>query len=121
MKSLAELDKIKQKALEDISMKKIKNGIRVVIGMATCGIAAGARPVMDTFTEEIKSKKLENVSVTMVGCIGVCRLEPLVEVIEQSGNKTTYVNMTPEKVSKIIDEHIIKGNVCQEFTISNNS
>jgi NADP-reducing hydrogenase subunit HndB len=121
MKSLADLEAIQQSALEEISMKKITNGKRVVVGMATCGIAAGARPVMDAFVEQIKTKNINNVSLTMVGCIGVCRLEPMVEVIEQDGNKTTYVNVTPEKVVRIIDEHIINGKVCKELSVADNS
>jgi len=117
MKSIAELEEIRKKALEQIGMRKNKGGLRVVVGMATCGIAAGARPVMNAFIEELKKRNINDVSVTMTGCIGVCRLEPIVEVINPDGSKVTYVKMTPEKVSRIVAEHIVNGRVCREYTI----
>ncbi|HOJ79976.1 MAG TPA: (2Fe-2S) ferredoxin domain-containing protein [Clostridiales bacterium] len=117
MKSLAELEEIRKKTLDEIKMRKNKEGIRVVVGMATCGIAAGARPVMNRFVEEIAKRKLSDVSVTMTGCIGVCKLEPIVEVINADGTKVTYVKMTPEKASRVVAEHIVNGRVCQDLTI----
>jgi NADP-reducing hydrogenase subunit HndB len=117
MKSLAELEEIRKKTLEQISLRKNENGMRVIVGMATCGIAAGARPVMNAFVEELNKRKINNVSVTMTGCIGVCRLEPVVEIIDKDGSKVTYVNMTAEKVSRIVAEHIVNGRVCLDYTI----
>ncbi|HEY8350255.1 MAG TPA: (2Fe-2S) ferredoxin domain-containing protein [Clostridia bacterium] len=117
MKSLAELEEIRKKTLDEIKMRKNKEGIRVVVGMATCGIAAGARPVMNRFVEEIGKRNLSDVSVTMTGCIGVCKLEPIVEVIDADGTKVTYVKMTPEKASRVVTEHIVNGRVCQDLTI----
>jgi NADP-reducing hydrogenase subunit HndB len=117
MKSMAELEKIRKSTLEKIRMRKNKNGLRVVVGMATCGIAAGARPVMNAFLEEFKKRNINNVSVTMTGCIGVCRLEPIVEVIDPDGKKVTYVRMTPEKVARIVAEHVVNGRVCLDYTI----
>jgi len=117
MKSIAELEEIRKKALEQIGMRKNKGGLRVVVGMATCGIAAGARPVMNAFIEELKKRNINDVSVTMTGCIGVCRLEPIVEVINPDGSKVTYVKMTPEKVARIVAEHMVNGRVCREYTI----
>lgn len=117
MKSLAELEEIRKKTLEQISLRKSGNGMRVVVGMATCGIAAGARPVMNAFVEEINKRKLSDVTVTMTGCIGVCRLEPIVEIFDKDGNKVTYVKMTPEKAARIVAEHIVNGRVCLEYTI----
>jgi len=114
---LAELEEIRKKTLDEIKMRKNKEGIRVVVGMATCGIAAGARPVMNRFVEEIAKRKLSDVSVTMTGCIGVCKLEPIVEVINADGTKVTYVKMTPEKASRVVAEHIVNGRVCQDLTI----
>jgi len=98
-------------------MRKNKDGIRIVVGMATCGIAAGARPVMNALVEEIGKRKLSDVSVTMTGCIGVCRLEPIVEVFNADGTKVTYVKMTPEKAARVVAEHIVNGRVCQDLTI----
>lgn len=117
MKSLAELEAIRNKTLDQIKMRTNKNGKRVVVGMATCGIAAGARPVMNAFVEELAKRKLADVSVTMTGCIGVCRLEPIVEIFDADGTKVTYVKMTAEKAARIISEHIVNGRVCQDLTI----
>lgn len=116
MKSLAELEEIRRNTLDQIKMRTNKDGIRIVVGMATCGIAAGARPVMNALVEEIGKRKLRDVSVTMTGCIGVCRLEPIVEVFNADGTKVTYVKMTPEKAARVIAEHIVNGRVCQDLT-----
>ncbi|HEX9062115.1 MAG TPA: (2Fe-2S) ferredoxin domain-containing protein, partial [Clostridia bacterium] len=105
------------KTLDEISLRTNKDGIRVVVGMATCGIAAGARPVMNAFVEEINKRKIANVSVTMTGCIGVCRLEPIVEVINPDGSKVTYVKMNAEKALRVVNEHIVNGRVCTDLTI----
>jgi hypothetical protein len=121
MKSLAELRAIKEQMQNKVQMRGVedeKSIIRVVVGMATCGIAAGARPVLNEFIKEVQDKKLSNVLVTQTGCIGVCRLEPIVEVITPDGEKTTYVKMTPDKVSKIVHEHIINNHVVSEYTIA---
>ena len=117
MKSLAELEEIRKRTLDEIKMRTNKDGIRIVVGMATCGIAAGARPVMNRFVEEIAKRRLSDVSVTMTGCIGVCKLEPIVEVVNADGTKVTYVKMTPEKASRVVAEHIVNGRVCQDLTI----
>lgn len=117
MKSIAELEEIRKRTLEDIRMRKSRDGMRVVVGMATCGIAAGARPVMNAFLEEIKKRSIDNVNVIMTGCIGVCRLEPIVEVIDTEGQKVTYVKMTPDKAARVVAEHIVNGRVCMDLTI----
>ena len=119
MKTLAELQAIKEKALKEAQQRKESDGYRVVVGMATCGIAAGARPVMTALIDEVAKKDLKNVYVTQTGCIGVCRLEPIVEVYEPSGEKVTYVKMNPEKVVKVVNEHLIGGKVVDEYTIGN--
>lgn len=98
-------------------MRTNKEGTRVVVGMATCGIAAGARPVMNTFVEEVGKRNLRDVTVSMTGCIGVCRLEPIVEVFNADGTKATYVKMTPEKAARVVAEHIVNGRVCKDLTI----
>ena len=117
MKSLAELEAIRKDTLDQIKMRKNEHGIRIVVGMATCGIAAGASPVMNAFVEELGKRKLNDVSVTMTGCIGVCRLEPIVEVFSADGSKVTYVKMDAEKAARVIAEHIVNGRVCQDLTI----
>ncbi len=118
MKSLAELQAIKAKMAEKVVLREYDEGsaTRVVVGMATCGIAAGARPVLNKFLEEVQAKNLSNVMVTQTGCIGICRYEPVVEVMEGT-KKTTYVKMTPEKVSKVVLEHLVNNKVVEEYTI----
>jgi NADP-reducing hydrogenase subunit HndB len=117
MKSLAELDKIKNKTLDDMKLKSKDKSKRIIVGMATCGIAAGAKPVMSALTEELKKRKIENVSVNITGCIGACRLEPIIEVIDEDGTKITYVKMNAEKAARVIAEHIVNGRVCLDLTI----
>ena len=118
MKSIAELEAIRQKTLERVSYRKdADDDIRVVVGMATCGIAAGARPVMLAFLDEIKKRNLQNVTVSQTGCIGMCRLEPMVDVIVPGKEKVTYVNLNADMVPRIVTEHIVNGNPVSEFTI----
>ena len=119
MKSLAELQAIREKTLNRINLRKEEEGevTRVVIGMATCGIAAGARPVMLAFMDEISKRGLQHVTVSQTGCIGMCRLEPMVDVIAPGAEKVTYVHMTPEKVARVVAEHIVNGRPVEEFTI----
>lgn len=117
MKSLEELRALKEKTKAEMNLRNEQNGLRVVVGMATCGIAAGARPVMNAFVEEIAKRQLNNVKVTMTGCVGLCKLEPIVEVIDTAGNKVTYVKMNAEKAVRIVAEHLVNGKVVTEYTI----
>ena len=117
MKSLKELEDIRKKALEDIDLRIKGQGTRVVVGMATCGIAAGARPVLTKFVEEVKLHNLNDVVVTQTGCIGACRLEPMVEIYRNDEPKVTYVKVTPEMVAKIVTQHIVNGNPVIEYSI----
>lgn len=118
MKTLVELKKIQDISIDKYKLsKERKNGIRIVVGMSTCSIAAGAKQVYDTLEKEILNLKLNDITVSQVGCIGICKYEPVMEVFIPEQEKATYVNMTSEKVEKIIDEHVINGNVCTEYTI----
>ena len=118
MKSLAELQAIRNRMIEQVNMRKDDNiDTRVVVGMATCGIAAGARPVMLEFVEELKRRGLENVTVAQTGCVGMCRLEPMVDVYVKGQEKVTYVHMNPEKVARVVTEHIVNGRPVDEYTI----
>lgn len=122
MKSLAELQAIRDRVKNNVIVRE-NNEIdyRVVVGMATCGIAAGARPVLNACSEEVAKRNLHNVMVTQTGCIGICKFEPVVEVFEADGTKTTYVKMTPEKIVRVINDHIVNGNVVTEYTIGANA
>lgn len=118
MKSMAELEAIRQKTLENIAMRKeVHDAARVVVGMATCGIAAGARPVMLAFMGEIAKRHLDHVTVSQTGCAGMCRLEPMVDVYVPGQEKVTYVKLTPEMVPRIVTEHIVNGRTVEEYTI----
>lgn len=118
MKTIAELQAIRDKAREKMAVRDgAEAETRVVVGMATCGIAAGARPVLQAFTEEVAKKNLQNVTIAQTGCIGICQYEPVVEVFEPGKEKVTYVKMTPEKASQIVQKHLINGQVVQEYTI----
>ena len=118
MKSLAELQAIKEKTKERLNVRDTDDHqIRVVVGMATCGIAAGARPVLNAFVDEIAKRKLNHVTVSQTGCIGICQFEPVVEVFEPTGEKVTYVKMTEEKAKRVVADHLVNHNVVTEYTI----
>ena len=118
MKSLAELQALRDKVKTNMGIRADDSGnTRVVVGMATCGIAAGARPVLQAFTEEVAKKNLQNVTIAQTGCIGICQYEPVVEVFEPGKEKVTYVKMTPEKASQIVQTHLNNGQVVKEYTI----
>ena len=119
MKSLEELLAIKEKAQAQLAARDAdgNDGIRVVVGMATCGIAAGARPVLKALTEEIAKRDIKHVSVTQTGCIGMCQYEPIIEVFEPGKEKVTYVKMTAEKAAKVVTEHLVNGNPVIEYTV----
>ncbi|NLF27750.1 MAG: (2Fe-2S) ferredoxin domain-containing protein [Clostridiales bacterium] len=117
MKSLADLEAIRQRTLDKVNLRREHEGTRVVVGMATCGIAAGARPVLLAFMDEVNKRKLLNVTVAQTGCIGMCRLEPMVEITVPGQEKVTYVRVTPEKVARIVEEHVVNGRPVLEYVI----
>ena len=120
MKSLAELKAIRERMQGQVGMRSEDDSqIRVVVGMATCGIASGARPVLKTLADAVQEKKMANVMVTQTGCIGLCKYEPIVEVMEPGKDKVTYVKMTPEKALEVVDRHLIRGQVVTEYTLGN--
>ena len=118
MKSLEELLAIRDKAKAAMTDREgTGDGIRVVVGMATCGIAAGARPVLNAFVDEVAKRNLKNVTVAQTGCIGMCQFEPIVEVFVPGKDKVTYVQVSPEKVAEIVASHIVNGNPVVEYTV----
>ena len=120
MKSLAELAAIRDKMKDKVVLREGTGETRVVVGMATCGIAAGARPVLNAFVEEVSKAGLaDKVTVTQTGCIGVCQFEPVVEVFEAGKDKVTYVKMTAEKAAEVVEKHLKGGHVISDYTISN--
>ena len=120
MKSLAELEQIRNKMLNKINVRNEaseEGNTRIVVGMATCGIAAGARPVLTAMMAEIEKRGITNAYVTQTGCIGMCKLEPLVEVFLPGEEKVTYIKMTPEKAVRVVNDHVVNKNIVTEFTI----
>ena len=119
MKSLEELLAIKEKAQAQMSARDAegKDGVRVVVGMATCGIAAGARPVLSALLSELEKRNVKHVTVTQTGCIGMCQYDPLAEVFQPCKENLTYVLMTPEKAVKVVNEHLVNGKPVAEYTV----
>lgn len=119
MKSLEELKAIREKMQGQVSMRsEDSTQTRVVVGMATCGIASGARPVLTTLSDAVQTKNLSNIAVTQTGCIGLCQYEPIVEVFEPGKEKVTYVKMTPDKALEVVEQHLIRGQVVSDYVIN---
>ena len=117
MKSLAELAAIRDKMKDKVVLREGTSDTRIVVGMATCGIAAGARPVLSAFVEGVNNAGLNSsVTVSQTGCIGICQYEPVVEVFQAGKEKVTYVKRTAEKAAKVLEEHIKGGKVVEEYT-----
>ena len=121
MKSLEELMAIKQKMQDKVAVRNAENdNVRVVVGMATCGIAAGARPVLNAFVEGVNEAGLATkVSVTQTGCIGLCQYEPIVEIYEKDKDKVTYIKMTAEKAKEVVEQHLMRGLILTKYTLQN--
>lgn len=119
MKTLEELKLIRDNMKKQLDNREAvnDNDIRIIVGMATCGIAAGARPVLNRLSEEVSNRNLKNVKVVQAGCIGMCRLEPIVEVYIPGKEKVTYIKVTEDKVAKIISDHIVNGNIVTDLLV----
>ncbi|NLN22630.1 MAG: (2Fe-2S) ferredoxin domain-containing protein [Clostridiales bacterium] len=118
MKTISELNAIKAKFIDKIYPKN-KGEKRIVVGLATCGISAGAQAVFDEIVKTVKELGLDGVSVVATGCVGMCQYEPIVEVFEGGGERVTYVSMTPEKARRVVQEHIAGGVPVLEYTVAN--
>ncbi|MBQ6384910.1 MAG: (2Fe-2S) ferredoxin domain-containing protein [Lachnospiraceae bacterium] len=118
MKSLEELKAIRERMQGQLGMREEgEDQTRVVVGMATCGIAAGARPVLNKFAELVQERGIKNTVVTQTGCIGICRFEPIVEIYEPGKPKVTYVHMDAEKAEEVVNRHLVGGQVVKEYVI----
>lgn len=118
MKSLAELKAIREKMQGQIGMRaENADNTRVVVGMATCGIASGARPVLNYLVSEVQNRNVANVTVTQTGCIGLCQYEPIVEIYEPGKEKVTYVKVNEEKAQEILEQHLIRGQVLDKYLL----
>ena len=121
MKSIADIKAIRDRMQAQVILRDNpdSNETRIVVGMATCGISAGARPVFNTLVDEVAARNLANVKVSRAGCLGMCKLEPIIEVFVPGQEKVTYVHVTPEKAKNIIANHIVNGNICKDYLITN--
>ena len=118
MKSLAELAAIRERMQSKVVIREGAAATRVVVGMATCGIAAGARPVLNAFVDGVNKEGLtDKITVTQTGCIGICQYEPVVEVFEEGKEKVTYVKLDAAKAAEIVEKHLKGGEVVAEYTI----
>ena len=119
MKSLAELKAIKEKMKDKVVLREGTADVRVVVGMATCGIAAGARPVLNAMVEAVNEGGLaDKVTVSQTGCIGLCQYEPIVEIFEAGKEKVTYVKMDADKAKRVVEEHLKGGKIVSDYTIA---
>ncbi len=122
MKSLAELQAIKERMKNKIVLREGTGDVRVVVGMATCGIAAGARPVLAAFVEEVNNAGLnDKVTVSQTGCVGYCQLEPIVEIYEAGKDKVTYIHMTADKAKEVVEKHLKGGKIVAEYTVTDDN
>ncbi|MBO4902944.1 MAG: (2Fe-2S) ferredoxin domain-containing protein [Lachnospiraceae bacterium] len=119
MKSLEELKAIREKMQGQVGFRsENEDGTRVVVGMATCGIASGARPVLNELVKQVNDRKLTDVAVTQTGCIGLCQYEPIVEVYKPGEEKVTYVKMTADKAVEVLEKHVLGGTVVEDYTLN---
>ncbi len=116
--NIEELKKIREKMQKEIDLRTGEKAVKVVVGMGTCGIAAGARPVMAAIKDELSRQNAENVTVTQSGCAGFCAQEPLVDVFRPGEKKVTYGKVTAEKARRIVSEHVLKGRVVSDFVFA---
>ncbi len=115
LKNVEELKKLREEAQKDL-MVRTQTGTRIIVGMGTCGIAAGAREVMHAILKELEARKIE-AHVETVGCVGMCAKEPLVDIEQAGKSRVRYANVAPENVPRLIEEHLIQGRVIQEWAI----
>ena len=120
MKSIEDLKKIREEMQDKIVVRSGSGKMRIVVGMATCGISAGARPILDTLVEALDGSDLaDKVAVYQTGCIGICQYEPVVEVYTGEDERVTYVKMDAEKAKRVFEEHVKGGKVVTEYVIGN--
>lgn len=115
LKSLEELQQLRERVQRDIKARAETN-VTITVGMGTCGISAGAREVMHAILAELDARKID-AHVTTVGCIGMCSKEPLVDIQQGDEPRITYGNVTPAMVPRLIEEHLVRGNVVNEWVV----
>ena len=117
IKSLDELMKIKEQAVKDIQMRDTDKRGKIVVAMGTCGIAAGAKDTLQAVVAELGKKGIEDVSVVQSGCMGLCDVEPTIEVVMKGQDPIIYGHVTPEQVVRIVDQHVQNGKVVSDLLV----
>lgn len=117
IKSLEDLKRAREEALNKKTAKATSGTAQIIVGMGTCGIAAGARDAMKSILDTIELDSINGIIVSQTGCIGLCEKEPIVQVIIGEEPKVTYGKVTPEIAREIVREHIVKHNVVQNHVI----
>jgi NADP-reducing hydrogenase subunit HndB len=118
IKSLDDLKRAREEALKKRELKASSGTVQVIVGMGTCGIAAGARDTMKAILETIEKDSINGVLVTQTGCVGVCEKEPIVQVIHGENPKVTYGKVTPEIARLIVKEHVVNGKIFEKNVIN---
>lgn len=119
MKSLEDLQKLRDEALKKMNVRYIKGGYRIQVGMGTCGIASGAKQILQGFLKEIEARNITNVAVTQVGCMGECAYEPMAEIIDENGQSFVYCTITQPMITEIIESHLINHQPIQKYLLAN--
>ena len=117
IKSLEDLNKIKDKALENRKVREASSAVQIVISMGTCGIAVGAHETLKTVLDYIEKNQIKDVNVVQTGCIGLCSQEPILEIVKSGSKKTSYGKVSPDIAKKIMKSHVVEGNIFQDNVI----
>ena len=119
--SIDDLEKISQRVKKTTLLREGAGKAKITVHMGTCGIAAGARKIMSTLLDEFQKRNIEDIILTNSGCAGLCSKEPMATVERKGETPVKYVELTPEKIIKILDEHVLGGNVVEEFALAKGS
>jgi NADP-reducing hydrogenase subunit HndB len=117
MKSLEDLKKLREKLQADTKLRA-SDGVKIIVGMGTCGIAAGAREVMAALMEEVQKRSLSDVVFQQTGCIGMCEKEVLVDVARPGEPRITYGNVKPADAGRLVAEHVVNGQIVKELVLA---
>jgi NADP-reducing hydrogenase subunit HndB len=115
---IGDLEKIRDKVRRTAALRQGKARAKITVHMGTCGIAAGARDILSGLMQEIQKKKLTDVIVTTSGCAGLCSREPMATVEITNKPPVKYVDLTNEKMKKILEQHVMKGNIINEYALA---
>lgn len=118
MKSLEDLKRIREQAQAQIKLRTQESNTKIIVGMGTCGIAAGAREALMAILDELAKRNIQDVVVTQTGCVGLCEYEPLVNVVKPGHPKVTYMKVTPERARQIVASHIVNDQIINEWVLS---